>query len=183
MSTYQWRGRVLVAGALCALLTVPAGAVNALGVAGMGATAVGGAMQGMLANGTIKDPFSADDAQPVGFGGLEKRVAENNMTIKVLERQLAGIGNTDIDGQFAGQEFSAEMMLSQAQGALAQAQEELKAAEEAGDAAGIAAATAAVHIKVLGKLFRSIFFFNSILAYIMKSGRSQGVFRLLFGLE
>jgi hypothetical protein len=41
----------------------------------------------------------------------------------------------------------------------------------------------AVHIKVLGKLFRSIFFFNSILAYIMKSGRSQGVFRLLFGLE
>lgn len=31
--------------------------------------------------------------------------------------------------------------------------------------------------------FRSIFFFNSILAYIMKSGRSQGVFRLLFGLE
>lgn len=144
MSTYQWRGRVLVAGALCALLTVPAGAVNALGVAGMGATAVGGAMQGMLANGTIKDPFSADDAQPVGFGGLEKRVTENNMTIKVLERQLAGIGNTDIDGQFAGQELSAEMMLSQARGALAQAQEELKAAEEAGDAAGIAAATAAV---------------------------------------
>lgn len=112
MGINQWRGRAVAAGALCVLLTAQAGAVNALDVAGLGAAAVGGAVQAMVTDGAIKDPFSADDAQPVGFNGMEKRVRQNNLTVLSLRRQAAGIGNTDVDSQFDEQEWSAQSSIA-----------------------------------------------------------------------
>lgn len=127
----------LLAGVLCTLPAVPAGAVSALDVAGLGASVVTDAVQDVMESTVLH----TQQAQPVGFSGLERRVTENNATIQVLKKQLAGIGSTNIDTQFSGQELSAEMQVSKAQSELTKAQKQL---EEAATAEEKAAAEAAV---------------------------------------
>lgn len=137
------RMSALVAGVLCVLTAVPAGAVSAPGLAGLGAAVTADLVQGALDNAVLHP----EDAEPVGFNGLETRVAEGNPTIRVLKRQLAGLGNTDINGQFAGQELSADMQVSQARDELAKAQQKLEQAttdeEKAAAEAAIKAAQSA----------------------------------------
>lgn len=115
----------MLAGVLCVLSVVPAGAVGALDVAGLGASvtidAVQDAMESAVGN--------AQQAQPVGFGGLETRVRENNLTVLSLRRQLAGIGNTDVDSQFDEQEWSAQSSISNYQKQYESAQANITALE------------------------------------------------------
>ena len=113
----------LLAGALCTgTAIVPAGAVHVTDIAGLGVMAAVSAVSSALESDGVHTTLPVLDGQAVGFGGLEKRVLENNATIKVLEKQLAGIGNTDIDAQFDAQEFSTRNSIANYQNQLNAAQ-------------------------------------------------------------
>lgn len=105
MKTNRWRSRALTAGALCALLAVPAGAVSPTQFAGAGAWTALTTMQQLLEQNDITFAPPVQDAQSIGFTGLEKTIRANNLTIQGFQKTLASIANTNLDGQFFQQEM------------------------------------------------------------------------------
>ena len=113
------RTGVLLAGALCALTVVPAGAVNALDVAGAGIWATVSAAQDALGWDGVNAAPPVQDEQSIGFTGLEKTVRANNQTIQGFQKTLAGIQNTDVDTQFdvQVQQYAGQLQMYEQQAA------------------------------------------------------------------
>ena len=101
----RYQSRALLAGALCLTLTAQAGALSVSGVAGLGASAAIDVTLDTLEREGINAAPPVQDAQNIGFTGLEKTVRANNLTIQSFHKTLAGIANTDIDSQFDLQEL------------------------------------------------------------------------------
>lgn len=107
------RTGALLAGALCMLTVVPAGAVNALDVAGAGMWATASVAREALGRDGVNAAPSVQDEQSIGFAGLEKTVRANNQTIQSFEKTLAGIQNTNLDTQFFLQEMQYQTQYKQ----------------------------------------------------------------------
>lgn len=107
------RTGVLLAGALCVLAVVPAGAVNALDVAGAGIWATVSAAQDALEQDGVNAAPPVQDEQSIGFAGLEKTIRAHNQTIQGFQKTLAGIQNTDLDAQFFLQEMQYQAQYKQ----------------------------------------------------------------------
>lgn len=123
---------VLLAGVICAISVAPAGAVHVTDVAGLGALAAATAAADVLGSGDVNAAPPVQDAQSIGFRGLEETVRAHNQTIQAFRKTLQGIENTDLDGQFLGQELQYEAQKSQYQAQAAiyrQCIEELSAVE------------------------------------------------------
>ena len=102
-----------MAGALCLALTAQAGALSVSGVAGLGASAAIDVTLDTLEREGINAVPPVQDAQNIGFIGLEKTVRANNLTIQSFHKTLAGIANTDLDAQFFMQEMQYQAQLNQ----------------------------------------------------------------------
>lgn len=109
----RYQSRALLAGALCLTLTAQAGALSVSGVAGLGASAAIDVTLDTLEREGINAAPPVQDAQNIGFTGLEKTVRANNLTIQSFHKTLAGIANTDIDSQFFMQELQYQAQLNQ----------------------------------------------------------------------
>lgn len=123
---------VLLAGVICAISVAPAGAVHVTDIAGLGALAAATAAADVLGSGDVNAAPPVQDAQSIGFRGLEETVRAHNQTIQAFRKTLQGIENTDLDGQFLGQELQYEAQKSQYQAQAAiyrQCIEELSAVE------------------------------------------------------
>lgn len=122
----------LLAGVICAVSVAPAGAVHVTDVAGLGALAAATAVADVLGSEDVNAAPPVQDAQSIGFRGLEETVRAHNQTIQAFKKTLQGIENTDLDGQFLGQELQYEAQKSQYQAQAAiyrQCIEELSAVE------------------------------------------------------
>lgn len=122
----------LLAGVICAISVAPAGAVHVTDIAGLGALAAATAAADVLGSGDVNAAPPVQDAQSIGFRGLEETVRAHNQTIQAFRKTLQGIENTDLDGQFLGQELQYEAQKSQYQAQAAiyrQCIEELSAVE------------------------------------------------------
>lgn len=123
---------VLLAGVICAISVAPAGAVHVTDIAGLGALAAATAAADVLGSEDVNAAPPVQDAQSIGFRGLEETVRAHNQTIQAFRKTLQGIENTDLDGQFLGQELQYEAQKSQYQAQAAiyrQCIEELSAVE------------------------------------------------------
>lgn len=123
---------VLLAGVICAISVAPAGAVHVTDVAGLGALAAATAAADVLGSGDVNAAPPVQDAQSIGFRGLEETVRAHNQTIQAFRKTLQGIENTDLDGQFFTQELQYQAQKSQYQAQAAiyrQCIEELSAVE------------------------------------------------------
>ena len=123
---------VLLAGVICAISVAPAGAVHVTDIAGLGALAAATAAADVLGSGDVNAAPPVQDAQSIGFRGLEETVRAHNQTIQAFRKTLQGIENTDLDGQFFTQELQYEAQKSQYQAQAAiyrQCIEELSAVE------------------------------------------------------
>lgn len=109
----RYQSRALLAGALCLTLTAQAGALSVSGVAGLGASAAIDVTLDTLEREGINAAPPVQDAQNIGFTGLEKTVRANNLTIQSFHKTLAGIENTDLDAQFFMQELQYQAQLNQ----------------------------------------------------------------------
>lgn len=109
----RYQSRALLAGALCLTLTAKAGALSVSGVAGLGASAAIDVTLDTLEREGINAVPPVQDAQNIGFIGLEKTVRANNLTIQSFHKTLAGIANTDLDAQFFMQEMQYQAQLNQ----------------------------------------------------------------------
>lgn len=109
----RYQSRVLLAGALCLALTAQAGALSVSGAAGFGASAAIDVTLDALGREDINAAPPVQDEQAIGFTGLEKTVRANNLTIQSFHKTLAGIANTDLDGQFLMQELQYQAQLNQ----------------------------------------------------------------------
>lgn len=109
----RYQSRALLAGALCLTLTAQAGALSVSGVAGLGASAAIDVTLDTLEREGINAVPPVQDAQNIGFIGLEKTVRANNLTIQSFHKTLAGIANTDLDAQFFMQEMQYQAQLNQ----------------------------------------------------------------------
>ena len=109
----RYQSRALMAGALCLALTAQAGALSVSGVAGLGASAAIDVTLDTLEREGINAAPPVQDAQNIGFTGLEKTVRANNLTIQSFHKTLAGIANTDLDAQFFMQEMQYQAQLNQ----------------------------------------------------------------------
>ena len=109
----RYQSRALLAGALCLTLTAQAGALSVSGVAGLGASAAIDVTLDTLEREGINAAPPVQDAQNIGFTGLEKTVRANNLTIQSFHKTLAGIANTDLDAQFFMQEMQYQAQLNQ----------------------------------------------------------------------
>lgn len=107
------RTGALLAGALCVLTVVPAGAVGVLDVAGAGIWATVSTVQDVLGRDGVNAAPPVQDEQSIGFAGLEKTVRANNPTIQGFEKTLASIQNTNLDAQFLQQEFQYQAQYGQ----------------------------------------------------------------------
>lgn len=103
----------VLAGALCVLTVIPAGAVSPLDVAGAGIWATVSATQNALERDGVNAAPPVQDAQSISFAGLEKTVRANNQTIQGFQKTLAGIQNTNLDGQFFMQEMQYQAQYKQ----------------------------------------------------------------------
>lgn len=103
----------VLAGALCVLTIIPAGAVSALDVAGAGIWATVSVTQDALGRDGVNAAPPVQDAQSISFAGLEKTVRANNQTIQGFQKTLAGIQNTNLDGQFLMQEMQYQAQYKQ----------------------------------------------------------------------
>ena len=114
--------RALLAGVLCALSVVPAGAVRVSDIAGLGALAAASAVGGALQEEGIATAPPVQDEQEVSFRRLEDIVRANNQTIKSFELTLDGIENTDVSSQFFNQylQYDAQRAQYEAQAAIYQ---------------------------------------------------------------
>lgn len=122
----------LLAGVICAISVAPAGAVHVTDVAGLGALAAATAAADVLGSGDVNAAPPVQDAQSIGFRGLEETVRAHNQTIQAFRKTLQGIENTDLDGQFFTQELQYQAQKSQYQAQAAiyrQCIEELSAVE------------------------------------------------------
>ena len=123
---------VLLAGVICAISVAPAGAVHVTDIAGLGALAAATAAADVLGSGDVNAAPPVQDAQSIGFRGLEETVRAHNQTIQAFRKTLQGIENTDLDGQFFTQELQYQAQKSQYQAQAAiyrQCIEELSAVE------------------------------------------------------
>lgn len=109
----RYQSCALLAGALCLTLTAQAGALSVSGVAGLGASAAIDVTLDTLEREGINAAPPVQDAQNIGFTGLEKTVRANNLTIQSFHKTLAGIANTDLDAQFFMQELQYQAQLNQ----------------------------------------------------------------------
>lgn len=109
----RYQSRALLAGVLCLTLTAQAGALSVSGVAGLGASAAIDVTLDTLEREGINAAPPVQDAQNIGFTGLEKTVRANNLTIQSFHKTLAGIANTDLDAQFFMQELQYQTQLNQ----------------------------------------------------------------------
>ncbi|MGO5028357.1 TolC family protein [Candidatus Agathobaculum pullicola] len=107
------RTGALLAGALCVLTVVPAGAVGVLDVAGAGIWATVSTVQDVLGRDGVNAAPPVQDEQAIGFVGLEKTVRANNPTIQGFQKTLASIQNTNLDAQFLQQEFQYQAQYGQ----------------------------------------------------------------------
>lgn len=107
------RTGVLLAGALCALTVIPAGAVNTLDVAGAGIWATVSAVQNAMGQDGVNAAPPVQDEQSISFAGLEKTVRANNQTIQGFQKTLASIQNTNLDAQFFLQEVQYQAQYKQ----------------------------------------------------------------------
>lgn len=122
----------LLAGVICAISVAPAGAVHVTDIAGLGALAAATAAADVLGSGDVNAAPPVQDAQSIGFRGLEETVRAHNQTIQAFRKTLQGIENTDLDGQFFTQELQYQAQKSQYQAQAAiyrQCIEELSAVE------------------------------------------------------
>ncbi len=103
----------VLAGALCVLTVIPAGAVSPLDVAGAGIWATVSVTQDALGRDGVNAAPPVQDAQSISFAGLEKTVRANNQTIQGFQKTLAGIQNTNLDGQFLMQEMQYQAQYKQ----------------------------------------------------------------------
>lgn len=129
------RTGVLLAGALCALTVVPAGAVSALDVAGAGIWATVSATQNALGQDGVNAAPPVQNEQSIGFAGLEKTVRANNQTIQGFQKTLASIQNTNLDGQFLMQAMQYEAQYKQYQAEYNAYNDFIKALGQSQDAA------------------------------------------------
>ena len=106
---------VLLAGVICAISVAPAGAVHVTDIAGLGALAAATAAADVLGSGDVNAAPPVQDAQSIGFRGLEETVRAHNQTIQAFRKTLQGIENTDLDGQFFTQEMQYQAQKSQYQ--------------------------------------------------------------------
>lgn len=106
---------VLLAGVICAISVAPAGAVHVTDIAGLGALAAATAAADVLGSGDVNAAPPVQDAQSIGFRGLEETVRAHNQTIQAFRKTLQGIENTDLDGQFFTQELQYQAQLNEYQ--------------------------------------------------------------------
>lgn len=106
---------VLLAGVICAISVAPAGAVHVTDVAGLGALAAATAAADVLGSGDVNAAPPVQDAQSIGFRGLEETVRAHNQTIQAFRKTLQGIENTDLDGQFFAEELQYQAKLNEYQ--------------------------------------------------------------------
>lgn len=106
---------VLLAGVICAISVAPAGAVHVTDVAGLGALAAATAAADVLGSGDVNAAPPVQDAQSIGFRGLEETVRAHNQTIQAFRKTLQGIENTDLDGQFFAEELQYQAQLNEYQ--------------------------------------------------------------------
>ena len=105
----------LLAGVICAISVAPAGAVHVTDVAGLGALAAATAAADVLGSGDVNAAPPVQDAQSIGFRGLEETVRAHNQTIQAFRKTLQGIENTDLDGQFFAEELQYQAQLNEYQ--------------------------------------------------------------------
>lgn len=105
----------LLAGVICAISVAPAGAVHVTDVAGLGALAAATAAADVLGSGDVNAAPPVQDAQSIGFRGLEETVRAHNQTIQAFKKTLQGIENTDLDGQFFAEELQYQAQLNEYQ--------------------------------------------------------------------
>lgn len=106
---------VLLAGVICAISVAPAGAVHMTDIAGLGALAAATAAADVLGSGDVNAAPPVQDAQSIGFRGLEETVRAHNQTIQAFKKTLQGIENTDLDGQFFAEELQYQAQLNEYQ--------------------------------------------------------------------
>lgn len=106
---------VLLAGVICAISVAPAGAVHMTDIAGLGALAAATAAADVLGSGDVNAAPPVQDAQSIGFRGLEETVRAHNQTIQAFRKTLQGIENTDLDGQFFAEELQYQAQLNEYQ--------------------------------------------------------------------
>lgn len=106
---------VLLAGVICAISVSPAGAVHVTDIAGLGALAAATAAADVLGSGDVNAAPPVQDAQSIGFRGLEETVRAHNQTIQAFKKTLQGIENTDLDGQFFAEELQYQAQLNEYQ--------------------------------------------------------------------
>ena len=106
---------VLLAGVICAISVAPAGAVHVTDIAGLGALAAATAAADVLGSGDVNAAPPVQDAQSIGFRGLEETVRAHNQTIQAFRKTLQGIENTDLDGQFFAEELQYQAKLNEYQ--------------------------------------------------------------------
>ena len=106
---------VLLAGVICAISVAPAGAVHVTDIAGLGALAAATAAADVLGSGDVNAAPPVQDAQSIGFRGLEETVRAHNQTIQAFRKTLQGIENTDLDGQFFAEELQYQAQLNEYQ--------------------------------------------------------------------
>ena len=87
----RYQSRALLAGALCLTLTAQAGALSVSGVAGLGASAAIDVTLDTLEREGINAAPPVQDAQNIGFTGLEKTVRANNLTIQSFHKRLQAL--------------------------------------------------------------------------------------------
>lgn len=105
----------LLAGVICAVSVAPAGAVHVTDIAGLGALAAATAAADVLGSGDVNAAPPVQDAQSIGFRGLEETVRAHNQTIQAFKKTLQGIENTDLDGQFFAEELQYQAQLNEYQ--------------------------------------------------------------------
>lgn len=105
----------LLAGVICAISVAPAGAVHVTDIAGLGALAAATAAADVLGSGDVNAAPPVQDAQSIGFRGLEETVRAHNQTIQAFRKTLQGIENTDLDGQFFAEELQYQAQLNEYQ--------------------------------------------------------------------
>ncbi len=106
---------VLLAGVICAISVAPAGAVHVTDIAGLGALAAATAAADVLGSGDVNAAPPVQDAQSIGFRGLEETVRAHNQTIQAFRKTLQGIENTDLDGQLFAEELQYQAQLNEYQ--------------------------------------------------------------------
>ena len=106
---------VLLAGVICAISVAPAGAVHVTDIAGLGALAAATAAADVLGSGDVNAAPPVQNAQSIGFRGLEETVRAHNQTIQAFKKTLQGIENTDLDGQFFAEELQYQAQLNEYQ--------------------------------------------------------------------